>query len=45
MALEGQNNSLYHKVHRNCGKEKEIGEIRLSLLKLSKLKLRKKYFY
>jgi len=47
--LEGRKNNLYHMVHRTSYKdvtqENEIREICLFLLKLSKLKLNKRYFY
>ena len=43
--LEGKKGNLYHMVHRKSGKNKEIGEICMYLIKKSKLKIRKKELY
>ena len=43
--FEGNNDGLYHMVHRECGWEKEIGDICLYLLKLSNIPIKKKWFY
>lgn len=43
--LEGSNDNTYHMVHRQCGRDKEIGKICMFLLELSNINIKKKEFY
>jgi hypothetical protein len=43
--LEGKHDNIYHMVHRQDGRNKEIGELCLYLLNLSNIRVKKKEFY